>query len=261
VGRWIEPFCGSCVVAFNIRPDQAILSDTNEHIIRFYADLQTKSLTSAMIRAYLEEQGSRLREGGENVYYEIRDAFNEAPTSLAFLFLNRACFNGVMRFNRKGGFNVPFCRKPDRFSRAYVTKIVNQVKSCCAVLRNVEWTFRVADFREALNAVEYRDLVYADPPYAGRHVDYFNAWSDADEEALASRLVALRCNFVLSTWYGNRFRTNGALGSRWGGSRYSIHTVNHHYHVGSTEDLRHPMTEALITNHPSVLTAAKVQAI
>jgi DNA adenine methylase len=261
MGRWIEPFCGSCVVAFNIRPEQAILSDTNAHIIRFYTDLQAKLLTSAMVREYLEEQGSRLRWGGENIYYEIRDAFNEVPTSLAFLFLNRACFNGVMRFNRKGGFNVPFCRKPGRFARAYITKIVNQVKACCVVLRNVDWTFRVADFREALNAVEDRDLVYADPPYAGRHVDYFNAWSAVDEEALASCLATLPCNFVLSTWHGNRFRTNGAIASRWGTSRYSIHTVNHHYHVGSTEDLRHPMTEALITNCPSVLTTATGQAI
>ncbi|MGL4424069.1 MAG: Dam family site-specific DNA-(adenine-N6)-methyltransferase, partial [Gemmataceae bacterium] len=126
-GRWIEPFCGSCVVPLNVRPERALLCDSNEHIIRFYSDLQSGLVTSGVVRHYLEEQGANLKRGGEDVFYEIRDQFNANPNSLAFLFLNRACFNGVMRFNRKGRFNVPFCRKPERFSKAYITKITNQV--------------------------------------------------------------------------------------------------------------------------------------
>ena len=73
-------------------------------------------ITSGLVKDYLMEQGARLRRKGEEVYYQIREEFNREPNSLAFLFLNRACFNGVMRFNRKGKFNVPFCRKPERFT-------------------------------------------------------------------------------------------------------------------------------------------------
>ena len=123
IGRWIEPFCGSCVVPLNVRPESALLCDSNEHIIRFYTDIQTGRITSGLVREYLLEQGARLRLQGEEVYYEIRNEFNQSPNSLAFVFLNRACFNGVMRFNRKGKFNVPFCRKPKRFARAYISRV------------------------------------------------------------------------------------------------------------------------------------------
>ena len=44
-GRWIEPFCGSCVVPFNVRPERALLCDSNEHIIQFYTDVQSGART------------------------------------------------------------------------------------------------------------------------------------------------------------------------------------------------------------------------
>jgi DNA adenine methylase len=246
--RWIEPFCGSCVVPFNIRPERALLCDSNEHIIRFYTDVQSGKITGGLVRDYLSEQGGRLRRHGEGIYYEIRDKFNHEPNSLAFVFLNRACFNGVMRFNRKGKFNVPFCRKPERFARAYITKITNQVAACAGILRSVEWVFECADFRETLARAAERDFVYADPPYAGRHVDYYNSWSAQDERDLAAALKTLPCRFVLSTWYKNKYRTNPSVPDEWSIAEYTINTFEHFYHVGPTESLRNSMTEALISN-------------
>lgn len=248
VGRWVEPFCGSCVVAFNLRPERATLADTNGHLIRFYRDLQAGHFTPDAVRDYLTEHGERLARDGERVYYDLRAAFNAEPTSLAFLFLSRACFNGVQRFNRKGGFNVPFCRKPLRFARAYVTKIVNQVQRCQEVLRDVDWRFAVADFRATFAEVGAGDLVYADPPYAGRSVDYYNSWSPRDEDDLTARLATVPGRFLLSTWQGNAFRTNDL--ARWREPPYTVRTLEHFYHVGAQESLRHPMTEALIANYP-----------
>ena len=90
--------------------------------------------------------------------------------------------------------------------------------------------------------------VYADPPYAGRHVDYFNSWSETDERDLATVLKAVPCRFVLSTWHSNEFRENAFLKENWSAPGLHLFTRKHFYHVGSTEDLRHPMIEALITN-------------
>lgn len=257
--RWVEPFCGSCVVALNVQPKRALLCDTNPHIIQLYRDIQSGRITPASVKSFLTEEGVKLKSQGEPYYYIVRERFNATPTSLDFLFLNRSCFNGVMRFNRSGKFNVPYCHKPERFAQAYVTKITNQVRQIAQVVGAADWTFEVRGFRDTLAQTEAGDFVYADPPYAGRHVDYFNSWSDADEDTLASQLSSAPCDFLLSTWHSNEFRTNSAIERNWSEPRFHLLTREHFYHVGSTEDLRHPMIEALITNFPAV--AAQPEAV
>jgi DNA adenine methylase len=246
--RWVEPFCGSCVVALNVQPKKALLGDSNIHIIRLYQEIQSGTLTPGLAKSFLAAEGHKLRTEGEPYYYAVRDRFNASPTSLDFLFLNRSCFNGVMRFNRSGKFNVPYGHKPERFAQAYVTKITNQIRRISEVISACDWTFAPTDFRQTLESTSPGDLVYADPPYAGRHVDYFNSWSEADEDELADRLKQLPCNFILSTWHSNEFRKNTRIAQNWNEPRFHLLTREHFYHVGSTEDLRHPMIEALITN-------------
>jgi len=58
-GRWIEPFFGTGVVAFNLRRENAILSDTNPHIIRFYREIQKGNITPGLVRRYLEKEGEK----------------------------------------------------------------------------------------------------------------------------------------------------------------------------------------------------------
>jgi len=246
--RWVEPFCGSGVVALNVQPKRALLADSNVHIIRLYQEIQRGELTPGLAKAFLVEEGEKLRAGGEDHYYAVRERFNARPVSLDFLFLNRSCFNGVMRFNRKGGFNVPYGHKPERFAQAYVTKITNQIRRISEVISACDWEFVAGDFRQTLASVQPGDLVYADPPYAGRHVDYFNSWSESDETELGNMLKQLPCRFILSTWHSNEFRTNAMIDRHWNNSSFHLLTREHYYHVGSTEDLRHPMIEALITN-------------
>jgi DNA adenine methylase len=248
-GRWIEPFCGSGVVAFNIKPTRALLTDTNTHIINLYRSIQNGSITPSVVIQHLQAEGERLLQEGERYYYEVRSRFNESHQPLDFLFLNRSCFNGVMRFNKRGKFNVPFCRKPQRFAQAYITKIANQVRAVTEVLYGRQWDFEVADFKLALSEVQEKDVVYADPPYLGRHVDYFNSWSESDEQSLLILLKQLPCAFILSTWQHNKYRLNSAIQEHWQEEGYNIISVEHFYHVGASEDLRHSMVEALITNY------------
>ena len=248
--RWIEPFCGSGVVALNVQPKKALLCDTNLHIISLYKAIQDGKITAPIVKEFLTSEGDILKTRGEAYFYEVRTRFNESPTPLDFLFLNRSCFNGVIRFNRKGKFNVPYCHKPERFAQAYVTKITNQVRQIAQILGAVDWTFEVRDFRETLAQAMPGDFVYADPPYAGRHVDYFNSWSQADETALGVALGSLPCDFLLSTWHSNAFRSNAAIDLVWNRPAFHMQKREHFYHVGPSEDLRHPMIEALIANFP-----------
>jgi DNA adenine methylase len=196
----------------------------------------------------LQTEGKQLKEKGEEHYYEVRRRFNRNNDPLDFLFLNRSCFNGVIRFNGKGEFNTPFCRKPERFSQSYITKIANQVRAVCSVMRGKDWTFEVADFKKTLSKANEDDLIYADPPYIGRHADYFNKWSDEDELELETDLKRLNCKFILSTWQQNKYRRNERINECWNVDDVSVLSVKHFYHVGSTESLRNEMMEAVITN-------------
>ncbi len=243
-GRWIEPFLGSGVVALNLAPERAILTDSNEHIIRLYREIQGSAVTPFNVRERLEAETSRLALGGADYYYTVRDRFNRSPTSFDFLFLNRSCFNGVMRFNRKGQFNVPFGHKPERFSKAYITKIANQVSWARRQMQGKAWEIRVSDWKTALGCANAHDFVYIDPPYIGRHTDYYNSWKDADAEQLAEVTKSLPCGFAVSMWLENRHRYNAHVSDCWEGT--DVRTMSHFYHVGSHESLRNSMDEALL---------------
>ena len=244
--RWVEPFMGTGVVAFNIRPKKALLCDSNPHLINFYKAIQNKEITKNLVKNYLNEEGQKLFESNGEYYYVVRDRFNEAGSSLDFLFLSRSCFNGMMRFNRKGGFNVPFCKKPHRFAQALITKISNQVENISQIISQGEYEFKHQDFTMTLSELRSSDLVYLDPPYIGRHVDYFDSWTDEDEIILNDSLYKSKCKFILSTWLSNQYRTNEYIFSVW--NECFISTKEHFYHIGGRETNRNAVYEALLSN-------------
>ncbi|MBN2746404.1 MAG: Dam family site-specific DNA-(adenine-N6)-methyltransferase [Bacteroidales bacterium] len=244
--RWVEPFMGTGVVAFNIRPKKALLCDSNPHLINFYKSLQSKEITGAIAKKHLTSEGKLLLESGGDYYYTVRDRFNDLGNPLDFLFLSRSCFNGMMRFNRKGGFNVPFCRKPNRFAQALVTKISNQIDYISQIIEFGDYSFKHQDFTETLKELNSDDLVYSDPPYIGRHVDYFDSWSEEEEILLHGGLQASNAKFILSTWLSNQYRTNEYVFSIW--KDCFISTKEHFYHVGAKESNRNAVYEALLSN-------------
>lgn len=252
-GLWIEPFMGSGVVGMNVRPPRALFADINPHIIAFYGAIKNREITPDSARAFLEHEGRLLRERGEEHYYVVRERFNNDGSPLDFLFLSRSCFNGMIRFNKKGGFNVPFCRKPERFARAYVTKIVNQIASFSELLIFHDWTFKHQDFEKTIADASQDDFIYCDPPYLGRHVDYFNSWQSTDEERLYHCLSKTKARFILSTWHSNKYRKNEYLDLLW--SKFHVVTKEHFYHVGAKEDNRNSMLEALVMNFSPVCEA------
>ncbi|UBF30584.1 Dam family site-specific DNA-(adenine-N6)-methyltransferase (plasmid) [Kovacikia minuta CCNUW1] len=243
-GWWVEPFLGSGAVLFNIQPDKARIADTNRHVIEVYRSIQTGVLSSASLRESLEQEGKKLAAQGEDYYYEVRERFNDSGNPFDFIFLNRASFNGVIRFNSKGKFNVPFCKKVDRFRPAYITKVCNQVDWVARTLQGKEWMFVVQDWRETLASTTSGDFVYLDPPYIGRHTDYFSHWNDAEADELAVAIKDLTCGFAYSMWKKNKYRENEHLSKHF--SQYPCVTYHHYYHVGATEHLRNAMEEALI---------------
>lgn len=250
-GRWVEPFAGSCSVVLNVAPRRALIADTNRHLINFYRGVQEGSITPGIVRDFLEHEGAKLMAKGEEHYYAIRERFNKEASPLDLIFLNRSCFNGIMRFNKKGGFNVPFCRKPERFRQALITKICNQVAWAADTIAGKDWEFKVQPWEATLMEIGVDDFVYLDPPYIGRHADYYNQWSEEHAKSLAASVRKLRSGFAYSMWKENKYRENAHLEEEFKG--YAIETFNHFYHVGASENLRSEMEEALVLNPISVV--------
>lgn len=240
---------GSGVVGFNIAPKNAIFADSNPCIIDFYNAIKRGEITSTIVRYFLETEGKKLLERDEEYYYEVRDRFNKDRKSLDFLFLNRSCFNGVIRFNKSNDFNVPYGHKPQRFARAYITKIVNQVEHIEQLLAKNNWTFLCQSFAKTIAEAPDNAFIYCDPPYIGRHVDYYDSWDEQCEFALKNALVDVKKPFMLSTWDFNDYRKNEYIDLVWGFCKKI--NVPHFYHVGAKESNRNPVMEALLIYYPS----------
>lgn len=246
---WIEPFMGSGVVGFNAAANakEAIFADTNPHIIDFYNRIKAGDITAHGVRVFLEQEGKLLEEGDADRYYYVRDRFNEAHDALDFLFLNRVCFNGMIRFNKSYEFNVPYGHKPQRFSKAYVTRIVNQIGYVENMLKTHSWTFLCQSFEKTIAMAGKNDFIYCDPPYIGRHVDYYDSWDEKSELTLCDALKKSGVKFMLSTWDHNDYRRNEYIDTVW--DFCSKVTREHFYHVGAKESNRNPVTEALLMNY------------
>jgi DNA adenine methylase len=246
-GKWLEPFMGTGVVAFNLASKDALLCDINPHLIEFYESIAEGIITPQIVKQYLISEGAKLLENGESHYYKVRHRFNEEHQPLDFLFLNRSGFNGMIRFNKRGEFNIPFCRKPNRFSQSYITKIVNQVAQVSQLFQINKFVFKCQSFEQTILAAEADDLIYCDPPYIDRNVDYYNGWNEEQEQKLYQALSCTKSQFILSTWHHNDYRKNEYIKLFW--QDFNILTREHFYHVGGQEKNRNPVIEALVTNY------------
>ena len=178
-----------------------------------------------------------------NYYIKMRNEFNKNGDPLFFLFLNRSDFNGMIRFNRSGNFNVPFCQKPDRFSKAYITKICNQVAAASSVIQERDWTFISCPWQETFKTANSNDYFYLDPPYIGRDTSYVGEWPESEAIELSEKAHETKANVCLSMWKENEFRKNNHLFDYW--ADFSWFEQDHFYHIGAKESNRHPMIEVL----------------
>src|SRR5690606_28379304 len=144
-------------IYFLLSPERAVLSDTNPDLICAYQGV--KSYPHEVEEHLRRHQASHSSE----YYYKVRMA---EPTSLPeraarVIYLNRTCFNGIYRVNRKGQFNVPVG------TRTQVVFESDNFPTISRVLQSAE--IHQADFEGIIERANQGDLVFADPPYTVRH--------------------------------------------------------------------------------------------
>ncbi|WP_045466824.1 Dam family site-specific DNA-(adenine-N6)-methyltransferase [Vibrio hyugaensis] len=156
--KLVEPFVGAGSVFLNTDYDQYLLADINPDLINLYNLLKERpeEYISEAKRWFVAENNRK------EAYLSIRAEFNNTDDvmyrSLAFLYMNRFGFNGLCRYNKKGGFNVPFgSYKKPYFPEAEMEFFAEKAKKA---------TFVCEGYPEAFSRARKGSVVYCDPPYA-----------------------------------------------------------------------------------------------
>jgi DNA adenine methylase len=155
--RLIEPFLGGGALFFSREWKGAVLSDLNLFLINAYNWMrEDHAALFSLLNEHFDSHSSAY-------YYSVRARMSASSLQDAadFIYLNRACFNGLFRVNLSGRFNVPIGTK------VYELRDKACFEGWAARLRGAD--IRIADFAETIDACGEGDFIFADPPYTVNH--------------------------------------------------------------------------------------------
>lgn len=196
-GRYIEPFFGGGALYFSVRPSGGVIADSNPELVNLYQSVADN----------VEEVIALLAEcrNSEDAFYAIRalDYTMLSPTEAAArtIFLNRTCFNGLYRVNKKGQFNVPFGHYKN-------PKILDEDSLLVASCLLSDTTIICGDYKDVLREqARSGDFIFLDPPYlpVSAYADFKRytkeQFYEEDHMELADevkRLHELGCHVILT---------------------------------------------------------------
>jgi len=162
-GTYHEPFLGGGAVMFNLLSKEPRLpcnvSDFNSDLILAYVTIRDK--LGKLIES-LENHSKNYHKDSVEYYYEVRkqEPKQQIEKVSRLLFLNKTCFNGLYRVNKKGQFNVPLGRytNPNIVNKENLTEVSK-------ILQSKKIKISCRDFEAVLDDAKKDDLVYFDPPY------------------------------------------------------------------------------------------------
>ncbi len=183
--RLVEPFVGAGSVFLNTDYDSYLLCDINQDLINLYEIVknQPEEYIAAAKALFVPEKNDKA------AYYAIRDEFNQSKDpflrSVYFLYMNRHGFNGLCRYNRKGGFNVPF----GSYKKPYFPE--KELRAFSVKAQKAE--FLCIGYEQAIEMTQQGDVIYCDPPYAplsttASFTTYVGAGFSLDDQAILARI-------------------------------------------------------------------------
>lgn len=187
ITKYAEPFVGGGAFLFSMIEEynfeKIYISDNNKELMNAYTVIRDNcnELFNAL-NTLQNEYNELSAELQEQFYYEKREEFNtvelNANTSVQkaslFIFLNKSCFNGLYRVNKKGKFNVPF----GKHKSVSICDSENLIK-ISAMLQSV--VIKACDYQEVMSFADSSTLVYFDPPYRPLNVTSgFTSYTEDD---------------------------------------------------------------------------------
>lgn len=204
INKYVEPFLGGGAVLIDILQNYDIKEvyafDINLDLINCYNVIKKDLEELINILSIMEEDYFKLdTTKREKYFYDIRreyNSYNISPKNISvkraseFIFLNRTCFNGLYRVNKKGEFNVPF----GRYKNPTICDS-NNLKNLSKLIENVNFIY--GDYKESEKYIDCNTFVYFDPPYRPLNVTSgFTSYTkedfnDDDQKELANYFYKL----------------------------------------------------------------------
>ena len=161
--KYYEPFLGGAAVLLDLNPTNAVVNDINPELINMY--LQVRDRVEEVIHHLtIYDNQHEIWSDPKDYYYKVREYFNaELGTNTAqqaarFIYLNKHCFNGLYRVNKKGQFNVPFNGKLSGWSADQ-----DHLRELSTRLKSVD--IRCGSFEDTVKDAGTNDFVFFDSPY------------------------------------------------------------------------------------------------
>lgn len=213
-GRYIEPFFGGGALFFYLEPRRAVINDINTKLMIFYQGVRDDF---SNLRRELDEiellyeanrndfeilkashPEERIVDKNELLYYRLRAMFNDCiektySDALLYYYINKTAYSGMIRYNAKGEFNVPFGR--------YLHLNTKSVTLSHSKLLQRAEIFNT-DYSEVFNMCKDDDFVFLDPPYDCVFSDYGNVeykdgFNEDNHRRLANDFVNLPCKALM----------------------------------------------------------------
>lgn len=188
ISTFVDPFVGggsvlnAVLASGRIRPGERVVAgDANALLIDTFIAVRDSVETLITAVRLLEKRCT------SHSYYAARDRFNSNPTPALFLYLNRRCFRGLYRVNRRGEFNVPYGCAGQRnvpVDADHLRRVSRMYRRFCVHFVHGDWRHTV-DFARIQLRAGVDMLVFLDPPYAGTFADYTpNRFEEEDQTQL-----------------------------------------------------------------------------
>lgn len=213
-GRYVEPFFGGGALYFHLEPENAIINDINGKLMKFYEGVRNdyeilrieldgieilyESNRKEFDLLKKEHPNETVVDKNESLYYGIRDMFNgksekNYSDALIYYFINKTAYSGMIRYNAKGEFNVPFGRY-----KHLNTKIITKEHSS---LMQKAQLFNT-DYGDIFKMLEKDDFVFLDPPYDCTFSDYGNneymeGFTKEEHVRLANEFRRIQCKALM----------------------------------------------------------------
>jgi DNA adenine methylase len=202
--RYFEPFLGGGAIFFQLAsPNRnAFLSDINYELINAYKVI--KNHVEELIPELIYHQ-NEYNKSPKRYYYHLRDSIssmNKINKAARFIALNKTCYNGLYRVNKRGLFNVPI----GRYKNPLICDTDN-LRKMSVVLKRSGSFLEVSDYKKILEKAQRDDFVYLDPPFypisnTANFTSYTNnGFSLEDQKELATiftELTGKGCKVLLS---------------------------------------------------------------